>query len=113
MIAVPTTTASILGTPSGEPEYNEHGDPIPDSTPWRTGVPIAIATGREVVATESDQGAVVVRYFTGRVPYGTPVTDAQRIRDERTGDIYVIDNVTDPPNAAMPQDLRLDLRRVT
>jgi len=113
MNALPTTTVSILGTPGGAPAHDEHGDVVDSSTPYATDVPCAIATGREVVATESDQSAVVVRYFTGRMAAGTVVTDAQRILDERTGDVYMIDHVTEPQNAVAPQDVRLDLRRVT
>jgi hypothetical protein len=41
------------------------------------------------------------------------VDSSNRIRDERTGDTYVIDNVTTPINPIIPQDVRLDLRRVT
>lgn len=113
MNAIPTTTVTILGTPGGTGDTDEWGDPETDSTPGATGIPAAIHTGREVVATESDPAAVVVRYFTGRLPAGTTVTSGQRLQDDRTGDIYLIDQVTIPQSSTAPQDLRLDLRRVT
>jgi hypothetical protein len=111
--AIPTTTISILGTPDGETETDQFGDSVESAEPFATGIPAAIHTGRETVATESDPNAVVVWYFTGRVPAGTAITRDQRIRDEATGTIYLVDNVVDIPNAVMPQDVRLDLRRVT
>lgn len=113
MNAIPTTTVSILGPLDGTTTHDQYGDPVDSTTVTQAKVPCAISTGREVVATESDTNAVVVRYFTGRVPWGTQVVDTQRIRDEVTGDIYSIDNVTRPQNPVLPQDVRLDLRRVT
>lgn len=112
MIVTPTTTVTILGTPGGD-GTDEYGDPVEDQAEALTGIPAAIHAGREVVATESDPEARVVRYFTARLPHGTPVTGAQRLRDERTGDVYLVDNVTVPQHPALPQDVRLDLRRVT
>lgn len=113
MNAVPTTTISILGSPGGETPTDQYGDSVESADPTAVGIPAAIHTGRETVATESDANAVVVWYFTGRVPAGTAITAAQRVRDESTGEIYVVDNVVRVPSSTMPQDIRLDLRRVT
>ena len=109
MIAVPTTTVTILG---GQTE-SDYGDPMDSDTVIATDIPAAIVEGRQIIATESDLQARVVRYYTGRVPNGTAIDDSQKIRDERTGEVYSIDNVTAPRNAIIPQDVRLDLRRVT
>lgn len=108
MIAVPTTTVTILGG-SGESDY---GDVLDSDEPAATGIPASIVEGRQVVATESDPQARVIRYYTGRLPAGTVVDDSNRLRDEVTGETYVIDNVTRPRNPILPQDVRLDLRRV-
>ena len=108
MIAVPNTTVAILGGSSN----SDYGDVLDSDTPAATGIPASIIEGRQIVATESDPQARAVRYYTGRLPYGTAVTDAQRIRDEVTGEIFSIDFVTTPRNAVIPQDVRLDLRRV-
>lgn len=108
MIAIPTTTVSILGGSAS----SDFGDPIEGTTVAASGIPASIVEGRQTVATESDPQARVVRYYTGRLPNGTEVNDSQRIRDDVTGDIYSIDNVTRPRNPVIPQDVRLDLRRV-
>jgi hypothetical protein len=109
VIAIPTTTVTILGGNTS----SDYGDVLDSDTPAGAGIPASIIEGRQVVSTESDPQARVIRYYTGRLPAGTAVDDSQRIRDERTGDLYSIDNVTRPANPIIPQDVRLDLRRVT
>ena len=109
MIATPTTTVTILGSGSTESDY---GDVLDSDVPAGTGIPASIIEGRQVVATEADREARIIRYYTGRVPNGTVVTKAHRIRDDRSGIIYLVDNVTTPVNPVMEQDIRLDLRRV-
>jgi hypothetical protein len=109
VIATPNTTVSILGG-SSESDY---GDVLDDDTPAGSGIPAMIIEGRQVVATESDAQARVIRYYTGRLPNGTVIDDTNRLRDEQTNEVYSIDNVTDPKNAVIPMDVRLDLRRVT
>lgn len=108
MIATPNTLVSILG---GTVE-SDYGDVLDGNVPAAVHVPASIVEGRQVVATEGDQQARVIRYYMGRLPNGTPVTGANRLLDERTGDIYVVDNVTRPHNPTIAPDVRLDLRRV-
>lgn len=109
MLTIATTTVSLLAGTTA----TDYGDEVDSNTAVATGVPASIIEGREVVATESDAQALVRRYYTGRVPAGTAVDSGQRLRDERSQQIYLIDNVTAPTNPAVPMDVRLDLRRVT
>ncbi len=108
MIATPTTTVTILGGSTD----SDYGDVLDSDEPAGTGIPASIVEGRQVVSTESDAQARVIRYYTGRLPAGTVVSDANRLKDEVSGTVYVIDNVTRPVNPIMEQDVRLDLRRV-
>lgn len=108
MIATPTTTVTILGGNTS----SDYGDVLDSDEPAGAGIPASIIEGRQVVATESDAQARVIRYYTGRLPHGTVVTGSNRLRDEKTLRTYVIDNVTTPENPIIPQDVRLDLRRV-
>lgn len=109
MIALANTKISILGGTS----ESDWGDVIDSDTPAATGIPACIVEGRQVIATEGDSQARVVRYYTCRLPHGTVLTGSNRIKDEETGIVYVVDNVSTPLNAVIPQDVRLDLRRVT
>lgn len=108
MIAVPNTTITILSGATA----SEFEDPIEGTTVIASGVPASIIEGRQIVTTESDPQARAVRYYTGRLPYGTEIEDSQRIRDELTNETFVIDHVSKPRNTVIPQDVRLDLRRV-
>jgi hypothetical protein len=108
---VPATTTI---TPLGEVTSTTYGDELDSETALaEEAIPASIIEGRETVATESDPQARIIRYYIGRVPYGTDTTGWERIRDDRSGQVYVIDNVTAPTNPAVPMDTRLDLRRVT
>lgn len=108
MIAIPNTTIAILGGSSN----SDFEDPVEGTTVVTSGLPAFIMESRKIVATESDPQARAIRYYTGRVPFGTEVVDSQRIRDEITGETFVIDHVSLPRNGIIPQDVRLDLRRV-
>ena len=110
MNALPTTTVTILGGTTTNP----WGDPTEGEDVIRADVPIAIHEQNVKVLTESDPAQVINRVYTGRAPHWSKdlFTNARRIKDQRTDEIYLIDAVTRPQNAAVPQDVRLDLRRV-
>jgi hypothetical protein len=108
MIATPTTTVTIIGGVS----ESDYGDVLDSDEAATAGIPASIIEGRQVVATESDPQARIIRYYTGRLPHGTVINKSQRIRDDRTSAVYLVDNVTVPANPIIPQDVRLDLRRV-
>jgi hypothetical protein len=109
MINTPTTTVSVLG---GEPTQSEWGDPVDGETVLRSGIPCAIHQQRRLVVPEGQTAPMSVRYWTGYLPHGTDVSDAQRLRDDRTGRLYAIDAVETPAHPSMPQDVQLDLRTV-
>jgi hypothetical protein len=105
-----TTTVDVVG---GTETVDDWGDPAEGQEVILAGVPALIVENRRVAATESDPQAVVVHYLTGRVPAGTTVTAANRLRDTVTGTLYLVDHVHQPTNPAVPADVRLDLRRVS
>lgn len=111
MIARPTTTATILGGASTE---NEWGDPIDGTTEIVAGVPCALTEQpRQVVADEGQRTPVTIVYVVAFIPYTVDVTNAQRLRDDRSGVVYLIDKVTRPQHPSIPQDTRLDLRNAS
>lgn len=109
-----TTTVDILG---GAGTVDEWGDPVEGAEPLYSGVPARITERRQVVATESDAQAVTVHYYVGRLPAGTQVTADNRLREpagDPDGRLYAIDYVRDTPGTVVaPDEVRLDLRRVT
>lgn len=110
MNATPTHSMSVLG---GAVTQSALGDPVDNWTVIRAGVPMAVHTGRVEVATESETEPRTIRRYTARAPFWLTITAANRLRDDRTGEVYLVDTVVRNALAAIPQDLRLDLRRVT
>lgn len=110
-----TTTVDILGDtdPDQPPPTNGWGDEVEESGVKLADVPATIVERPARVATESSREPVTIHFYVGRVPNGTPVTEADRIRDQRDGLIYQVDYVSRPASAVLPQDVRLDLKRVT
>lgn len=116
MRALATTTVSIL---SGE-SISDLGDTIDGTTVVVSGVIASILryegrTGRlgDVVLVPSDTRVQTVDSFRCRLPFGTPVVIDNRVLDERSGVVYVIDNIAFEQSPIAENDLRLDLRRVS
>lgn len=109
MLAVATTTVAVL---RGTTE-DAWGDETDTDTAVQTGVPIALTEQSRRVTTRDDPTPRIVRYAVGRVTAGTDITDQDRLRDERTGVVYIVDAVSQMTNPAVAADLRLDLRRTT
>jgi len=110
-----TTTVDILGDtdPEAPPPENGWGDPIEESGVRLAGVPAMIVERPARVATESSREPVTIHFYVCRLPHGTAVTEADRIRDNTDGLIYQVDYVSRPASSVLPQDVRLDLKRVT
>ena len=109
MLARATTTLTVYrGTTT-----DAYGDEQDTSTVVHTGIPASLVEQTRRVTTRDDPTPRIVRYAVGRVTSGTDITDQDRILDERTGGIYIVDAVSALNSAAVSADLRLDLRRTT
>lgn len=110
-----TTTVDILGDvdPGAPPPTNGWGDEVEESGVRLAGVPAIIVERPARVATESSREPVTVHYYVARLPNGTQVTEADRIRDTTDGRVYQVDYVSRPASPVVPADVRLDLKRVT
>lgn len=110
-----TTTVDILGDvdPEAPPPTNAWGDEVEEVGVRLAGIPALIIERPARVATESSREPSIVHYYVGRLPNGTAITEADRIRDNADGLIYQVEYVSRPANPVLPQDVRLDLKRVT
>lgn len=109
MQAIATTRVTILrGTTP-----DAYGDEQDVDTPVATGIPASLTEQSRRVTTRDDPTPRIVRYAVARVPADTDVTDQDRLRDERTGAVYIVDAVSSMTNPAVSVDRRLDLRRTT
>lgn len=89
------------------------GDPMDVPREVRKGVTFSLIERNKTVTNPVDGSVRQVRYFIGRAPSGTDIRPGDRIKDERTGFIYVFDASSEGMNAIRGTDIRLDLRRVT
>lgn len=109
MQAIATTTVSVLrGTTT-----DAYGDEKDTDTPISAGIPASLTEQSRRVTTRDDPTPRIVRYAVARVPARTDVRDQDRIRDDRTGAIYIVDAVSSMANPTAVPDIRLDLRRTT
>jgi hypothetical protein len=109
MQAIATTRISILRGVTTD----AYGDEQDTDTPVHTGIPASLTEQSRRVTTRDDPTPRIVRYAVARVPARTDVLDQDRVRDERTGSVYIVDAVSSMANPAAVPDIRLDLRRTT
>lgn len=107
MMFKPTTTVSILGGTTDD----DFGDSADNSTVSASGIPASILEQSRQGTDRATGAARVIRYVTGRVSADTPVSEDNRILDERTGIVYVIESVSRQSSIMGTPDLKLDLRR--
>lgn len=105
-----TTAVSILrGTTS-----DAYGDEADDNTAAYQNVPASIVEGTaKTVLDPSTQAARTVRAITAVLPSWADVLNTDRIQDQATGTLYIIESVTAQPSLGYPPDTILTLRRVT
>jgi hypothetical protein len=109
VLAVATTTLTVYRGTSTD----AYGDEVDNDTIAASGIPASIVEQTRRVTTRDDPTPRIVQSATGRVTAGTDITDQDRVKDERTGAVYIVDAVSSMTNAAVAADLRLDLRRTT
>jgi hypothetical protein len=108
MNGIPNTTISIL---RGESE-DAFGDSTDTATLAASGVLASIHEVRQFTSTRADLRLQQVGEMTLRIKYGTDIRIMDRVKDERSGLVYVINDVTQAPSWARKVDVRCRLRRV-
>lgn len=109
MYAIPTTTVSVLRGVS----VDDLGDTVDNLTVASSGTVFSLLEQRRTVFVPATNRLQTVMIATGRGPNDMDVTTSDRIKDERTGLIYVIDNVSRVQSPVTLNDVRLDMRRAS
>ena len=108
MLAAATCLVDVLtGT-----VLDEFGDPEDDTQVAASAVPCSILESSKRVFREDSDTPRIVTYLVGRVPYGTPVSQGDRLRDTASGQLYLVDAPKHNANPIMTMDVVMDLRRL-
>lgn len=107
MIAIATTTVSVLGG-TGTDEF---GDEVDLDTPEATGVIASLVESTRTAYEPVSGKPRIIRTHIARLPVGTAVDETKRLLDEQTREIYIVVSVTKNSNPALAQPLRTDLKR--
>lgn len=111
LIASPTHgNITVLGGLTGVDEY---GDVTDGTTVLASGLCASILEQSRAVKRLDTQEPGVVRFLAARLPYGTPVTHGCRLRDETTGQVWVVDRATRTANPVMVMDVVCDVRDIS
>lgn len=108
MLAIATGSYDVLRG-SGT---NVWGDDTDAATVVASAVPMALMPAGRNRSSRADGGLREVDSFTGWAPYGANLRVDDRIRDRRTGEVYVLSVLTQPRTQPFQGDLRLECRRV-
>lgn len=111
MYALASTTVAIMrGTTT-----NAWGDVVDDDsvTPVATGVLASLAITNTTRNNPDSQDIRTLRTYSCAMQSDVDVRETDRLLDERTGRIYVVESVTAPPGPALTADLDLVLSLVS
>lgn len=108
MYAIATCTISILRGAATDPVY---GDSYDTSQVVASGIPASIIERNQKITTPGNPTPRIVRGFDGIVGSATDIRDSDRIRDEATGQVYVVTGVINSAMPGMISDTQLVLRR--
>ena len=92
---------------------DEFGDEIDTNLVAAASVPAAIVESSRVVLDQATQTPRTVRALTCVMPSWADVLDTDRLQDQATGRIYIIESVEQQPSLGYPGDQVLTLKRDT
>lgn len=110
---VPSTTVTVLGDPRAPVAENAYGDEVDDTTEVASGLP-ATWTEKDQRTQEPASGRwTIVEGFEVRLRPGTAITEDQRLRNERTGEIGQVVRVIRSANGLIASDVVVRLRKIS
>lgn len=107
MRAAANTTISILrGT-----EQDGYGDEVDSDTPLYTGVAASILGSSRRVYLPAEGATRVIHSYSGRCGAEVDLRKDDRVRDERSGTIYLVTELADQTSLVMQPDRVFTLSR--
>lgn len=108
MNLIPTTTITVLRGSTTD----SYGDDVDGTDSVYSKVPAAIGEQSPIIEITPDGTPRTIRRFRTRIPAYVQLQDEDRIKDERTGDIYIIDSIVRSQNPVFTPERSVNLRRV-
>ena len=107
----PTTYVTILRT-SPETLTDEFGDPVDNAVPVSTRNPFSISLQSKRQFLPSENRTTIVQTLLGRCRANVDVKETDRLMDERTGYLYMIESIVEPMDPLGAAAKSFILRRV-
>lgn len=105
------TSISIASAKTSDPR-GDRKSPEPDSFQW-TGIVASLIEQTQIVTNPEDGIPREIHYATMRVQKGTEIKKTDRVKDEKTGQIYVVTSCVSPTtHFPVNFGLKVMLRRV-
>ena len=106
MLGVVTGKYTVI---RGTHSINDYGDEIEGTTVELSGVSGSVIERARKVFNPADGRVATIRELTGRFPHGTDIQDGDRVKDEKTEEIFVVSSVFRGSNAVVKSDVVVDL----
>lgn len=112
MYALASTTCSVIrGTTTNA--WGDQVDDVINATVIATGVPVSLAVTNTNTSDPTTQQIRIVRSISGAIQSDTDIRETDRLRDDATGAIYIVESVTQPLGPGFTGDLDLVLKQVS
>lgn len=89
--------------------FNEYGDEVDGSTVVHSAVLGSVVERRRTSYDPQSSRVGTYRELVGRFGHGTDIQDGDRIKDERTGDVFLVTSVYKGSNLVHKSDVVVDL----
>lgn len=107
----PTTLVTVLRTSPGD-LTDEFGDPEDNETVSSTGNPFSIIMQSKRQFLPSENRTTIVQTIAGRCRANVDVKETDRLKDERTGYLYMIESIVEPQDPIGAAAKSFILRRI-
>lgn len=111
MYALASALVSVLrGTTT-----NQWGDQVddPTATPVASGIPACIEVTNTSAFDPGTQQIRTIRTISGSIQSDTDVRETDRLRDDASGAVYIVESVTQRGGPGFTADLELVLKQVS
>ena len=108
MLGLSTGRYTVL---SRDTTVNDYGDEVEGEGVASTTILGSVIERSKTVYNPDDGRVATIRFLTGRFSHNADIQDGDRIKDEKTGEIFVVQSLARPSNAIMKSDIVADLIR--